>query len=132
MAQATEHRLVHLTIIHRHLAQVTASHSARLGTHHRSRSPPKNAIISQQSFCTFRCTCEKCTIEECQCCQEKDVMVAKMEEFNEYEGDSENITCVIDHPGFQSNCLDVWVLQTAYHHYSKRDRQQAGDQPRNE
>ncbi|KAF3858973.1 hypothetical protein F7725_021372 [Dissostichus mawsoni] len=36
-------------------------------------------------------------------------MVAKMEEFNEYEGD-----------GFQSNCLDVWVLQTAYHHYSKR------------
>ncbi|KAF3844348.1 hypothetical protein F7725_007511, partial [Dissostichus mawsoni] len=52
-------------------------------------------------------------------------MVAKMEEFNEYEGDGANITCVIDHPGFQSNCLDVWVLQTAYHHYSKRDRQQA-------
>ncbi|KAF3832173.1 hypothetical protein F7725_025838 [Dissostichus mawsoni] len=72
------------------------------------------------------------TIEECQCCQEKDVMVAKMEEFNEYEGDGANITCVIDHPGFQSNCLDAWVLQTAYHHYSKRDRQQAGDQPRNE
>ncbi|KAF3840260.1 hypothetical protein F7725_018977 [Dissostichus mawsoni] len=43
--------------------------------------------------------------------------------------DGANITCVIDHPGFQSNCLDVWVLQTAYHHYSKRDRQQAGDQP---
>ncbi|KAF3860457.1 hypothetical protein F7725_000712 [Dissostichus mawsoni] len=39
-------------------------------------------------------------------------MVAKMEEFNEYEGDGANITCVIDHPGFQSNCLDVWVLQT--------------------
>ena len=31
-------------------------------------------------------------------------------------------TCTTEHPGFQSTCLDVWVLETAYYAY----RQQHG------
>ena len=34
-----------------------------------------------------------------------------------------DIHCIIDHEGFQSVCLDVWVLKTAYHNY----RQKYGD-----
>lgn len=32
------------------------------------------------------------------------------------------MSCITEHPGFQSTCLDVWVLETAYHAY----RQQHG------
>ena len=24
------------------------------------------------------------------------------------------LSCITHHPGFESNCLDVWVLETAY------------------
>ncbi|KAI9529000.1 hypothetical protein NQZ68_015767 [Dissostichus eleginoides] len=26
-------------------------------------------------------------------------------------------SCIIDHPGFRSGCLDIWVLRIAYHGY---------------
>ena len=32
------------------------------------------------------------------------------------------MSCITEHPGFQSTCLDVWVLETAYYAY----RQQHG------
>ena len=47
------------------------------------------------------------TARESLCCQEVGEVIQKA---NEY-GDS--ITCIVQHPGFQSVCLDVWVLQTA-------------------
>ena len=32
---------------------------------------------------------------------------------------SSAVSCIIDHEGFHSVCLDVWVLQTAYFNYRK-------------
>lgn len=54
---------------------------------------------------------------ECTCCREIDAIESKMLE------NPTDIQCIIDHEGFQSVCLDVWVLQTAYHNY----RQKYGD-----
>ena len=50
------------------------------------------------------------------CCCEIDVVIAKKEENNN------EISCIIDHEGFKSVCLNVWVLQTSYFNY----RQQYG------
>ena len=51
---------------------------------------------------------------ECICCTELPPIISKFEE-------SENeIGCITDHEGFNSVCLDVWVLQTAYHYYRQR------------
>lgn len=56
------------------------------------------------------------TIEESICCKEVENVVQKMEEVDD-------CSCITLHPGFQSVCLDVWVLQTAYYslrqHYGK-------------
>ena len=49
------------------------------------------------------------TARECVCCHEIDNVKRKIEEES-----SSNINCIIEHEGFQSVCLDVWVLQTAY------------------
>ena len=54
---------------------------------------------------------------ECTYCREIDAIESKMLE------NPTDIHCIIDHKGFQSVCLDVWVLQTAYHNY----RQKYGD-----
>lgn len=51
-------------------------------------------------------------VEESNCCNEVKAVMAKMEEEN-LEG------CITTHPGFQSVCLDRWVLQTAYLHYKQ-------------
>lgn len=71
-----------------------------------------------------RCTCEKCEIsetpEENMCCSEKGPIRQKIEQFNSDHGGS--ILCITEHPGFASNCLDVWVLQTAYLHYKQQYR----------
>ena len=45
------------------------------------------------------------------CCSEVDRVVEKR------EGGSSAVSCIIDHKGFHSVCLDVWVLQTAYFNY---------------
>ena len=62
---------------------------------------------------TVRCKCSHCSLEhvvkaeECRCCMEVDRCRERMEEV---EKDGE---CITVHPGFQSVCLDRWVLQTA-------------------
>lgn len=64
-------------------------------------------------FFTVRCKCSHCFLEhvvkaeECRCCMEVDRCRERMEEV---EKDGE---CITVHPGFQSVCLDGWVLQTA-------------------
>ena len=45
------------------------------------------------------------------CCSEVDRVVAKKKE------GSGAVSCIIDHEGFHSVCLDVWVQQTAYFNY---------------
>jgi len=62
--------------------------------------------------------------EECICCQEYAQVEAKMEE--------EELTgCITTHPGFQSVCLDRWVLQTAYYQY-RQDYGHMADNQTNE
>ena len=53
----------------------------------------------------------------CICCRDIDAFESKMQ-----VGQSD-IECITDHEGFESVCLDVWVLQTAYYNY----RQKYGD-----
>ncbi len=57
------------------------------------------------------------TSEECVCCKEIANVVDKVNELND-----SSVGCITEHPGFNSVCLDVWVLQTAYFQY----RQQYG------
>ncbi|XP_072772649.1 uncharacterized protein [Nerophis lumbriciformis] len=57
----------------------------------------------------FACT----ALAECACCHELEAVARTMEQ----EGVE---TCIIDHPGFQSVCLDEWVLQTAYYAYKQQ------------
>ena len=57
------------------------------------------------------------TSTECICCREIDAIESKMQE------GQNDVECITDHEGFESVCLDVWVLQTAYHNY----RQKYGD-----
>ena len=45
------------------------------------------------------------------CCSDVDKVVEKKEE------GSSAVSCIIDHEGFHSVCLDVRVLQTAYFNY---------------
>ncbi|XP_061918108.1 P2X purinoceptor 7-like [Entelurus aequoreus] len=63
------------------------------------------------------CTCQNCvnmeTVAECVCCSEIEAVTRTMEE----EGVK---TCIIDHHGFPSVCLDEWVLQTAYYAYKQQ------------
>lgn len=54
------------------------------------------------------------TSQECVCCCEIDATVQKMG-----ESDS-NISCIVEHEGFQPVCLDLWVLQAAYFSYRSR------------
>ena len=65
-----------------------------------------NVILS------FRCQCGHCvTSKECICFCEVDRVVLKKEE------SSREISCIADHEGFESVCLDVWVLQAAYYYH---------------
>ena len=56
------------------------------------------------------------TVRESKCCKEVDAVFRMMETF------VLDIDCITDHPGFQTVCLDRWVLDTAYYEY----RQQYG------
>jgi hypothetical protein len=58
--------------------------------------------------------------EENACCCEKVPILNKIEEFNADHGG--DIACITKHPGFLSNCLDVWVLQNVYRLYQKKYR----------
>ena len=55
-----------------------------------------------------KCSCGNCIImpsgEECVCCEEIDEVANKTS--------SVGVDCIILHAGFETVCLDVWVLQT--------------------
>jgi len=52
------------------------------------------------------------------CCAEIGQVWQKVED----QGPQIQMKCITEHPGFQSTCLDVWVLETAYYAF----RQQHG------
>ncbi len=58
------------------------------------------------------------TATECRCCMEYS------QYRNKCQNDSQNVNvpCITAHPGFAAVCLNVFVLETAYHVY----RQQYG------
>ena len=58
------------------------------------------------------------TTHESVCCTEIGQLWQKVKE----QGPETQISCITEHPGFQSICLDFWVLETAYYAY----RQQQG------
>ena len=58
----------------------------------------------------------------CRCCQERDIIVNKKEEFEDESG--HNFTSIAQHPRFASVCLVRYVLDTAYFQY----RQEHGGQ----
>ncbi|XP_068736723.1 P2X purinoceptor 7-like [Montipora capricornis] len=70
------------------------------------------------------CTCGNCQrlqrVEECICCSEIDCIVAKNNEAVEHEGLTEPLVCITQHPGFNSVCLNHWVLQTAWYQYKQQ------------
>ncbi|CAH3032035.1 unnamed protein product [Porites evermanni] len=57
------------------------------------------------------------SVPESVCCHEIGQIWQKIEEQTEVQ-----MSCITEHPGFQSTCMDVWVLETAYYAY----RQQHG------
>ena len=66
----------------------------------------------------FRCECGNCTVmpkpEECLCCKESPQVWGQVETYNNTVSAEEQLNCMAEHPGFQSGCLDIWVLQIAY------------------
>ncbi|KAK2556982.1 hypothetical protein P5673_020826 [Acropora cervicornis] len=68
------------------------------------------------------CACGTCkqmpTTDESVCCMEVEQVWQKVVD----QRPESHMKCVTEHPGFQSTCLDVWVLETAHYAY----RQQYG------
>ena len=58
------------------------------------------------------------TAHESVCCAEISQVWQKVED----QRPEIQMSCITEHPGFQSNCLDVWVLEAAYYAF----RQQYG------
>jgi len=56
------------------------------------------------------------TAAECVCYQSIPVVKAKCQEVAE-SGISTAPPCIVEHPGFSSVCLNVWVLQAVYNEY---------------
>ena len=75
----------------------------------------------------FRCECGTCqpmqTIDESVCCMEIKQVWQIVEDQPETE-----MKCITEHPGFQSTCLDVWVVETAC--YAYRQQQYGTDNKR--
>ena len=65
----------------------------------------------------YRCECGNCqtmpTARECVCCCEIDQICEKKQE----SWSGSEMTCIINHEGFESVRLNVWVLQAAYFAY---------------
>ena len=87
-----------------------------------SRKPLKFELVRFSvlyfTFTNFdRCSCGKCeimpTVTECLCCCEIEVTAKAKEGI---------VQCIVQHPKFDSVCLNVWLLQTAFYtflqHYS--------------
>jgi len=58
------------------------------------------------------------TVHKSVCCAEIGQVWQKVEN----QRPEIQMKCITEHPGFQSTCLDVWVLETAYYPF----RQQHG------
>ena len=73
----------------------------------------KKGCICYDPFC--RCQCGECEVmptnRECICCSEVETVV------NKFQESANDINCITHHEGFDSVCLNVWVLQTAYFSY---------------
>ena len=54
-------------------------------------------------------------VPESVCCHEIVQIWQKIEEQMEVQ-----MSCITEHPGFKSTCLDVWVLKTAYYAYRQQ------------
>ena len=71
----------------------------------------------------YRCSFEHCQIMdrevECLCYNKCTQTATKLEEIISLLNNSEMFACITDHPGFQSVCLDSWVLQTAWLSYKQ-------------
>lgn len=85
--------------------------------------------LERTSISMCRCECGTCTMmtveEECKCCQEFPIIRDKLDALP-----GPHLECITQHPGFNTVCLDVWVLQTAYYEY--RERYGNMDNPLNE
>ena len=58
--------------------------------------------------------------EESICCQEVDAVRKKnLEDVMEEQLQAE-LRCIVQHPGFEAVCLNVWVLQTAWLQYKQQ------------
>ena len=66
---------------------------------------------------------EMATETESHCCSEIGEISSKIEQYNKEGTTTNHVTCITDHPGFRTVCLDRYVLETAYFQY----RQQYGD-----
>ncbi|XP_060576054.1 P2X purinoceptor 7-like [Ruditapes philippinarum] len=73
----------------------------------------------ERSGNTNWCECENCramdTDKESICCNEIDSVKLKIEQYKEET--ATELSCITRHPGFQSVCLDRYVLETAYYQY---------------
>ena len=73
------------------------------------------SILSSNLYMYTRCFCGKCEIMnshiECVCCREIQPILNKIEALET------PVLCITEHPGFNTVCLDVWVLQTSYYQY---------------
>ena len=58
------------------------------------------------------------TAIECICCLEIEKVTDHMKLYEEESGTKTKLKCLKDHPGFQTVCLDVYVLGAAYKHYA--------------
>ncbi|XP_069110939.1 uncharacterized protein [Argopecten irradians] len=67
------------------------------------------------------CRCGNCvampTAAESRCCREIERISQKMEDVELEEND---LKCILDHPGFNPVCLNVYVLETAYYQYQQQ------------
>ena len=57
------------------------------------------------------------TTHESVCCTEIGQLWQKVEE----QGPKTQISCITEHPRFQSIYLDFWVLETAYYAYRQQE-----------
>ncbi|XP_060589285.1 uncharacterized protein LOC132744554 [Ruditapes philippinarum] len=68
------------------------------------------------------CECENCRAldndRESICCNEIDSVKLKIEQYKEEM--ATDLSCITRYPGFQSVCLDRYVLETAYYQYRQQ------------
>ena len=80
-------------------------------------------IIILLFFVYQRCLCSNCQMmdreAECLCCMECGRTTFKLDDNITVLRKSSRFTCITQHPGFQSVCLDPWVLQVAWLAYKQ-------------